>query len=100
MIELSGGREQLQHEKTDGIHEDGETKPPEKHVITANYNNKDELQALDSPEIEVKSLYSPVEILYRKDFSDLNKDEIREVKAFIKWYGSSGKSEHVGKLGP
>ena len=49
-----------------------------------NYDNKDELLALETPEIEVKPLYSPVEILYRKDFGDLNKDEMREVKALIK----------------
>jgi len=83
MIELSGGREQIQHEKTDRIHEEGKTIPLDKQVITAHYNNKDELQAPDSPEIEVKPLYSPVEILYHKDFGDLNKDEIREVKALI-----------------
>ena len=83
MIELSGGREQ-QHEKTAWIHGEGKIISLEKHAIAVNYDNKDELLALETPEIEVKPLYSPVEILYRKDFGDLNKDEMREVKALIK----------------
>lgn len=84
MMEFSGAREQLLPEKTDGVHDEGKTQSREKQVINANFFGKEDLQALNSLDIDVKPIYSPIEILYRKDFGELSKDELREAKALIR----------------
>jgi len=84
IIELSSGRDQVKSDGTDGVHQEENPKQLEEQVLTANSFSSKELQPLYSPEIEVMPIYSPIEILYRKDFSDLNKEEIREAKALIR----------------
>jgi uncharacterized protein with von Willebrand factor type A (vWA) domain len=45
---------------------------------------KEHIQASDSPAMQINPIYSPFEVLYRKDFSELNLDELRQAKDLIK----------------
>lgn len=46
-------------------------------------NDADEIAEDDAAEIESKAVYSPVEQLYKKDFSDLDESELSEAKKTI-----------------
>ncbi|UCE00882.1 MAG: VWA domain-containing protein [Chloroflexota bacterium] len=84
MLELSTGRTQTRSAEIDADPE-GNTSTQGKMGGSIQYLREGEdLQFLGSPEMELKPVFSPIEVLDQKDFRNLSSVELQDIKEIVK----------------
>ena len=77
LIDLSGGRKDLDQEFVAEFPDEMRTKSLEIVAMKSKFFPNDDLDTEPAPEIELRPAYSPNEVLYQKDFAEFSRDEFR-----------------------
>lgn len=83
LVDLSGGRKDLDQVFAAETLDKQKTRSSEIVAMRSKYFTKDDIDTEYSPEMELRPVYSPNEVLYRKDFAEMSRDEFREAKAIL-----------------
>lgn len=84
LMELSSDQKMVHREIPGEVQDEQKTKTTRKGKLASKIYTKEERDGEHSPEMEIRPVYSPIEILYRKDFADLSRDELRVARAIIR----------------